>query len=350
MTALPASRLHPDLSTPAPAWYCAAESADVDEHGRQAASWRLHYDQLGAGRFHGSLEEVRLPGLQVFRERLNQRVRQRGDLGSARFAFALVGRAGGDGAADAGPLALNGQRLPGADCALICNDAEVDLCTPADIEIVGIDADRALVLQVAADVCPDLQADAMRRFAEARIDPAATRRVGDLLMLAHQTARLAPWMLQAAASRQQLADTLLLELAEVLPAPDTWRFEPQALRRKRLVDRACDRMLAHPDQPPSLLEVCCEVGASRRKLTDCFQEALGVSPAHYLRVIRLNGVRRTLLAGEPGIAGVYDAAVRWGFWHFGEFSRAYRLQFGELPSQTLRRSRRIPITPGAPRS
>ena len=31
-------------------------------------------------------------------------------------------------------------------------------------------------------------------------------------------------------------------------------------------------------------------------------------------------------------------ALNWGFWHFGEFSRAYKDCFGELPSDTLRRS------------
>jgi hypothetical protein len=29
--------------------------------------------------------------------------------------------------------------------------------------------------------------------------------------------------------------------------------------------------------------------------------------------------------------------LNWGFWHFGEFSRAYKECFGELPSDTLRR-------------
>jgi AraC-like DNA-binding protein len=31
-----------------------------------------------------------------------------------------------------------------------------------------------------------------------------------------------------------------------------------------------------------------------------------------------------------------DAAARWGFWHLGQFSRDYKGQFGELPSQTLK--------------
>ena len=49
-------------------------------------------------------------------------------------------------------------------------------------------------------------------------------------------------------------------------------------------------------------------------------------------------------SGAPGSPGatrgsttVSAEALNWGFWHFGEFSRAYRDCFGELPSETLRR-------------
>jgi hypothetical protein len=30
--------------------------------------------------------------------------------------------------------------------------------------------------------------------------------------------------------------------------------------------------------------------------------------------------------------------MNWGFWHFGEFSRAYKNCFGEVPSKTLRQN------------
>ena len=42
-------------------------------------------------------------------------------------------------------------------------------------------------------------------------------------------------------------------------------------------------------------------------------------------------------AARPGTTTVAVEALNWGFWHFGEFSRAYKNCFGELPSQTLRR-------------
>jgi transcriptional regulator GlxA family with amidase domain len=34
---------------------------------------------------------------------------------------------------------------------------------------------------------------------------------------------------------------------------------------------------------------------------------------------------------------VSSEALKWGFRHFGEFSRAYTRCFGERPSETLRR-------------
>ncbi|MBE7489038.1 MAG: helix-turn-helix domain-containing protein [Candidatus Omnitrophica bacterium] len=40
-------------------------------------------------------------------------------------------------------------------------------------------------------------------------------------------------------------------------------------------------------------------------------------------------------------------ALRWGFWHLSDFSRAYKECFGELPSGTLRRKPEAEIRPGS---
>ncbi len=106
-------------------------------------------------------------------------------------------------------------------------------------------------------------------------------------------------------------------------------------------------MLQHTGEPLSMLEVCRRVGASRRKLNYCFQEALGTSPVKYLRAVRMNGARREL---RSGATSVHDAASRWGFWHLGQFSRDYKQQFGELPSATLRATQGTPAGPTAKRA
>jgi len=85
--------------------------------------------------------------------------------------------------------------------------------------------------------------------------------------------------------------------------------------------------------------VCKAVGASRRKLNYCFQEVLGTTPISYWRAMRLNRVRRDLKRCRDPRTGVYDIAVRHGFWHFSQFSLDYKRHFSELPSETLRRAR-----------
>jgi AraC-like DNA-binding protein len=47
-------------------------------------------------------------------------------------------------------------------------------------------------------------------------------------------------------------------------------------------------------------------------------------------------VRKALRMATHGSTTVSAQALNWGFWHFGDFSRAYKNCFGELPSETLR--------------
>jgi AraC family ethanolamine operon transcriptional activator len=91
-----------------------------------------------------------------------------------------------------------------------------------------------------------------------------------------------------------------------------------------------------PDCPLSVAELCARFHASRRTLQYAFEDTLGVNPSAYIRAVRLDHVRREL----RGAASVTEVATRWGFWHFGNFSSEYRGQFGELPSETWRSSKR----------
>jgi transcriptional regulator GlxA family with amidase domain len=76
---------------------------------------------------------------------------------------------------------------------------------------------------------------------------------------------------------------------------------------------------------------------SERALAYAFKEVMGLTPMAYLIRLRLHRVRQALLAATHGSTTVSAVALDWGFWHFGEFSHAYKECFGELPSDTLRR-------------
>jgi AraC-like DNA-binding protein len=77
---------------------------------------------------------------------------------------------------------------------------------------------------------------------------------------------------------------------------------------------------------------------SERTLEYAFKEVMGLTPLNYLIRLRLHWVHQALLAASHGSSTVSAEALRWGFWHFGEFTRAYKKCFGVLPSETLLRA------------
>jgi len=126
------------------------------------------------------------------------------------------------------------------------------------------------------------------------------------------------------------------------------QLEPTPVERTRqahsvLAKLAEDHALTQAGEPFSVTDLCRAAGVSERALEYAFREVVGLPPVAYMIRLRLHRARQGLLAGTHGTTTVTAEAVKWGFWHFGEFSRAYKACFGELPSDTLRRP-----PPGAP--
>jgi transcriptional regulator GlxA family with amidase domain len=106
-----------------------------------------------------------------------------------------------------------------------------------------------------------------------------------------------------------------------------------------LVVRTAEALiLSQPDAHHTLESLARAAGVSTRSLCRAFQHCRGYGPIAAVRSARLSLVRHDLLAGRSDDS-VTDAAMRWGFSHLGRFSRIYARQFGELPSDTRRRSR-----------
>jgi AraC family ethanolamine operon transcriptional activator len=147
---------------------------------------------------------------------------------------------------------------------------------------------------------------------------------------------------ERAGAHVELLETLLATLGV---ADD---FEPDRSDRTRqahslVVKLAEDYALSHPDDHLYVSDLCRVAAVSERTLEYAFKEVMGLTPMTYLMRLRLHRVRQALLAASQGSTTVSAEALEWGFWHFGEFSRAYKECFGELPSDTLRRK------PGEPR-
>ena len=106
-----------------------------------------------------------------------------------------------------------------------------------------------------------------------------------------------------------------------------------------VIGRAVDLLHEKPGEPWSSTTLARAVHVSLRSLQSGFHTHVGTPPMTYLRQVRLRGIHEELRSATPPTT-VETVAYRWGMQHMGRFAAAYRQTFGELPSQTLRRSPR----------
>jgi transcriptional regulator GlxA family with amidase domain len=146
---------------------------------------------------------------------------------------------------------------------------------------------------------------------------------------------------QRIAAKVDLIEALLATLAA------SSNLEPERRERSRQAQssivRAAERYaLAHAADRIYVTDLCRAAGVSERTLEYAFRAVMALTPVAYLTRLRLHRVRLALRMATPGSTSVTTEALQWGFWHFGEFSRAYKDCFGESPSDTLRRQPEAP--------
>jgi AraC-like DNA-binding protein len=133
-------------------------------------------------------------------------------------------------------------------------------------------------------------------------------------------------------------DEILVGLAAVSISPTVRNYvgdKPKS-SGSQSVRRAREYIHAHAADPISLSELAARLGVGLRALQLAFRREVGCSPREYLTTCRLEVARSRLLSAEEG-ATVTQIALECGFSDMTVFSRNYREQFGENPSETLRR-------------
>lgn len=305
------------------------QTLDIEEHAQGMPGWQLRYDQLTAGRFSGELTELRLGGMQLIRDRANQAMAKNGAAWAGSISFSMPLHSAdthfhctGHSIIEPSLLVAHADHLP-----------EVQVPADLDLVCIAIDEQRLQETLHRQNRQFDLAQLPKCYSVLAGTNPQDLIRLFSSVLDKHSEGAA---LLGHAAIRDGIRDAVLLHLLDLIDVGEERPLTPSA--RKRMVDRAREYAMAKRDQPPTVLELCNQVGASRRKLQYCFQEALGTNPVAYLRALRLNAAHRQLRGGT-GTVSVQSAAASCGFWHLSRFANDYRQLFGELPSDTLRRAR-----------
>jgi AraC family transcriptional regulator, ethanolamine operon transcriptional activator len=150
-----------------------------------------------------------------------------------------------------------------------------------------------------------------------------------------------PALLSSAPALQSLEDDLLDRLAALAEPP--YRFTGQRSALDRGLHRALEQMHALEPQAVNIPDLCREIQFSQSSLTRAFRRRFDLNPTGYLRMRRLNAVRRCLLQARKGETTVAAIAFEHGFYELGRFAAGYAALFGEPPSITLSRTDPVSI-------
>jgi AraC family ethanolamine operon transcriptional activator len=303
-------------------------TSDIDELSQFQVNKNRRYTQLQAGQLQGKYAEVNLGDVQIFREELTA-----GTLIEAAPASNFV------------PFA-----------AILSNNESYNFC--------GEKIEKNSILQAAGgfwevnfknDLNYVAAAFNREKFSH-NIEHLTGQTIPhnwliskpcqtDLLALEHYATGLdhiiniihkRPDILAKGNALRMLGDHILMLVFNVLSLTTQCKSKGKSHAKRSLgVRRVIDYLHSYAAEVPTMPELCAIAKLSERDLQRGFKEYLGVSPIRYLRLVRLNGVRRDLLFTPAKDRRVVDIALNWGFIELGRFAGEYRQLFQELPSTTL---------------
>lgn len=105
------------------------------------------------------------------------------------------------------------------------------------------------------------------------------------------------------------------------------------------VKRVEDMFRANFENEISMDDIVNASGVSVRTVFYGFQRWRGTSPMSYLRDMRLDAARHNLAKPAARPKSVSEAALAVGFANFSQFSKLYKMRFGQKPSATLAEAR-----------
>lgn len=153
-----------------------------------------------------------------------------------------------------------------------------------------------------------------------------------------QLSATAPRVLAAEGVRRQYSRTLIELL--VHSARHSYSEALEARPGEALpwhVRRAREYIHANMAEIRSVAEIAAVVGITSRTLQNGFRKAFNVTPAEYVRELRIRVLHRALQSAEAG-QSVTDLMQAVGIVNFGRYAHYYRRRIGVHPSVTLKRA------------
>jgi len=298
----------------------ASRIRDLHDHARLFSDWNLRYDQISCGSFEGTIREARLGRVQIVEEVLSQSVFQTGPVRAGTINLGVFSSLSSE-------ARWSGKLLTLDHVTCLSQESELLLRTPQSSHLLMISL-PADMLGIEPLQCPPSTVEDPALAGSLRLRIESTL----LAMMQH------PFAFLSAEARRQFDSDATDLVAAYLRACRPDRERMSISKARRVVSQVRALLEASLEQVLTVDDLCRQTYTSRRTLQNCFEQVAGLSPAAFLKTVRLNQVRNDLSrAGRQ--ARVSDIATRRGFWHLSQFALDYKRLFGEQPQQTIRASR-----------
>jgi len=140
---------------------------------------------------------------------------------------------------------------------------------------------------------------------------------------------------------QEFEQTLIVAFLQTVPNSNSDLLQQGPSQGANAHVRRVEEYIdAHWQLPLSVEHLADVTGLGVRTIFATFKRNRGYTPLAYLKMVRLRNAR-SLLQSPLETTTVTNVALTCGFSNLGHFANDYRETFGELPSMTLGRARRL---------
>ncbi|KGJ86923.1 helix-turn-helix domain-containing protein [Colwellia psychrerythraea] len=303
-------------------------TSDVDELSQFQLHKNRRYTQLQPGKLNGEYLEANLGDVQIFRENLNAGALIEAAPASTFLPFAAV-------ISNADNFNYCGKQR-GKNTILQATGGFWDASFKQHLKFIVAAFDRETFCRnielLTGEEIPNIWLISKASLTE----PSSLKNYADGLESILTTVQNSPEILKKENAQRMLADSILrLTLAVLTKTTPINEQQVNQSNRVKGVRLVIDYLHHYAAQVPTIPELCNIAQLSERNLQYAFKEYLGITPIRYLRLVRLNGVKRDLVLAHPKKDRIVDIALNWGFIELGRFAGEYRQLFQELPSVTL---------------
>lgn len=308
---------------------------DVHLHATSVHGWGQTYSQISSGAVQCALSQFSTARAHVFREQINQRVVQHGEAPRGQVCFAV-------------PLAVTGAaRVQGraADdkCIFVLQGGEEFMFhMPMHMDILSITFERDAFERAMSGAPWPKGIDTLLKQPVVQVPSHRLVESRKRLLALFEAVIAQPEQVASPEAEQQLEQAMLGELMRLISDPACDRTQHHGSSSRSFIVEKCHQLtVSDAANAPSVVDLCQRLKVSRRTVQNSFQSVTETNPVNYIRSVRLNGVRRELMATTPQQLSIGDAAAKWGFFHLSHFASEYQELFMELPSQTQRATRSL---------